>query len=298
MNIKDFLIDNYIWIIVIILITIITIIGFLADKKKGDKKVKTKNQDNQNPNMEQPINNMGPITYQNPIDPTQNQMNNNIGMNFNNNLNNTTIEPINQMNNLEQNQIIGNFNQQQIPVNGTIPTGINIQNNPQPIENVLPNNNQEPMYQPLSEQTPVIAPQPIPNFGNNQTPIENIYNQNQGNNFVNMQQNQEQNIIPTPDYNNVQMQEQQPYENNNIIGQPTFNQPNTTIPQPINVIPTPQPVNPQPIMQNHTTEQQMLQSNFNNQSIPNNPIPQTNPQQPVNQPINFVYGPQGNNQNM
>ena len=34
MNIKDFLIDNYIWIIVIILITIITIIGFLADRKK------------------------------------------------------------------------------------------------------------------------------------------------------------------------------------------------------------------------------------------------------------------------
>ena len=42
MNIKDFLIDNYIWILVIILITIITIIGFLADKKKSGKKEKMK----------------------------------------------------------------------------------------------------------------------------------------------------------------------------------------------------------------------------------------------------------------
>ena len=39
MNIKDFLIDNYIYIIIVIVLIIITIIGFLADKKKnGEKK--------------------------------------------------------------------------------------------------------------------------------------------------------------------------------------------------------------------------------------------------------------------
>ena len=37
MNIKTFLIENYIWIIVIILITIITIIGFKISSKKADK---------------------------------------------------------------------------------------------------------------------------------------------------------------------------------------------------------------------------------------------------------------------
>ena len=38
MNIVDFLIANYYWFIAIILLTIITIIGFLADKKKSDAK--------------------------------------------------------------------------------------------------------------------------------------------------------------------------------------------------------------------------------------------------------------------
>lgn len=40
MNIKEFLLDNYIWIIVVILLSIITVIGFLADKKKTPKKKK------------------------------------------------------------------------------------------------------------------------------------------------------------------------------------------------------------------------------------------------------------------
>ena len=38
MNIKNFLIDNYIYIIIVIVLIIITIIGFLADKKKSSEK--------------------------------------------------------------------------------------------------------------------------------------------------------------------------------------------------------------------------------------------------------------------
>ena len=43
MNIKEFLLDNYIWILVVILLSIITVIGFLADKNRGGKTGKQKN---------------------------------------------------------------------------------------------------------------------------------------------------------------------------------------------------------------------------------------------------------------
>ena len=68
MNIKEFLIDNYIWIIVVIVLLIITIIGFLADKKKGkDPKVGAP-QPSPVPNNAAPA---GPINYQ-PVAPNQN----------------------------------------------------------------------------------------------------------------------------------------------------------------------------------------------------------------------------------
>ena len=66
MNIKDFLIDNYIWIIVIILITIVTIIGFLADKKKNENKNEAPAQPrNQSKGMQQ-TNDIGQLQYVNP----------------------------------------------------------------------------------------------------------------------------------------------------------------------------------------------------------------------------------------
>ena len=40
MNLKDFLMDNYIYIIIVIILIIITIIGFLADKKKNFESAK------------------------------------------------------------------------------------------------------------------------------------------------------------------------------------------------------------------------------------------------------------------
>lgn len=62
MNIKDFLIDNYIWIIVVILLSIVTVIGFLADKKKNGKK--SDSTGNANP---QTPNNVEPNTVETPI---------------------------------------------------------------------------------------------------------------------------------------------------------------------------------------------------------------------------------------
>ena len=186
MNIKDFLIENYIWLLVIILITIVTIIGFLADKKRGGKKEKNvqqttpQNVNNQpvNPQLmnNQQLNNQSPIQYQQPQDIQSNQMNNNMGMNFNNM--NTTVRPLNQMNNqqtmtTEPQPMMYTMPQAMQPMSNPVETI----NNPQPVENIAPNIVQEPMYQPLSEQKPVIAPQPVPNFSNMQAPVNTESNQ-------------------------------------------------------------------------------------------------------------------------
>ena len=79
MNIKDFLIDNYIYIIIIIGLTIVTIIGFLADKKKPANKIVSNN--NPAPVPPAPMNNQGnvaPMTYQPPQDNVM--VNNNMAM--------------------------------------------------------------------------------------------------------------------------------------------------------------------------------------------------------------------------
>lgn len=322
MNIKDFLIDNYIWILAIILITIVTIIGFLADKKKSAKKKETK-QEAQNVNT-QPVNNQTQIQYQNPVQLNPNEMNlNNQNAMFQTPQQNTTIE------------------QQTPPVMTTQPQPVMMQpsmaettNNPQPVENIAPNMEQEPMYQPTSEQKPVIAPRPVPNYTEVQNQMQYV--------------EQPQPITEQP-INTMNQQQivEQPYnmasptmmtEQNNSVS-PSVTPNIGTIPQLVNPIPTPQPVIPQPIMSqpiNDTmqyVEQPQLEVNFQNVSQPmptyNNQTPQMQQatgeqvqnqsyimpqqmqpqqntfeqpnvsQQPSMPAVNFVYGPQNsNNQNM
>lgn len=317
MNIKDFLIDNYIWILVIILITIITIIGFLADKKRGGKKGKKELEQSQNVNN-QPLNNQmetnqNPIQYQQPEQIPNNQLNNNVGMNFNNM--NTTVTPLNQINNIPL--------QGQQPTTSD-PTMINPMNNPNnptnntinPINNAIQNEKTEQIYQPLSEQKPVLPPQPVPNFSNN---IQQTTNTEQ-NQAITMPNNLGTNTIPTfstiptstqpiqaqptqiisestLNYANPQMTA---IVNNSSGTVPNFVPNNTTIPTPINPTPIPEPksVIPQPIVQENYSQTSMMQSNLEmqtNQQQTN--IPQQG--QTVTPPsINFVYGPQNNNQNM
>lgn len=304
MNIKDFLIDNYIWILVIILITIITIIGFLADKKRTGKN----NKENNNSMNNQPMPNSNPIQYQQPMPEQTNQMNSNMGMNYNMNNNfQTQIQP--QTQNITNNQIPNNninntINQaitqpQPVQFGPTISEPINI---PQAVENIIPNISQESMYQPLSEQTPVIPPQPVPDFSSaqGQVNMENIQEQPQ---LINPNLNVNNNMIPTP--LNIQTPEamynqtlnanyQVPQVENNNFGIVQNYQPNnTTIPQPITnptPIPTPQPVNPQTIMPGTYNQPQPIQ-NYN-QPVQGQPV------QSTPQPINFIYGSQNNNQNM
>ena len=73
----------------------------------------------------------------------------------------------------------------------------------------------------------------------------------------------------------------------------------TTIPQPVNptTIPTPQPVQPQPIITNMQNSPQIMNGpNYNQPMQQPSHIEATVNQ--TSQPINFVYGPQNNNQNM
>lgn len=299
MNIKEFLIDNYIWIIVIILITIITIIGFLADKKKSSKKNEEVPMQNPNNNVNnQPVNNLGQMQYNEQL---TNQMNNNMNLGTNiNNLNNQIQQPFN--NNVQVPQNLGNFNNQnQMVPEQSMQMNFTTNNNPIPVENLEPTKKVEPIYQPLSEQKPIIAPHPVLTFSTQQN--------NQSMNILSTENNQ--NIAPqVPSFTygqatqqsymqenqikeqgNYQIQEpqQQTISNGNFVNTPNFNQSNITIPEPINsTIPVPQPIRPQTIAQNNYGQEYHAQQM-------NQPIQQNLQQQA---PIGFVYGTQQNNQNM
>ena len=305
MNIKDFLIENYIWILVVILLTIVTIIGFLADKKKSGKKEKNEANNIQpmnQPQMAQPIV-AGPINYQ----PMENNTEQQMVQPTNGSLNfqlppNTNIQPVNQMVNSQVNQMPTNqmniqppvqntqvqtpspFPQVQMvePVMNNVPQDTFRMNNPTPVEPIAPVTevSQEPMYQPLSEQTPhfnprdinteISIPTPVPVVTEEVPQINQMQPSFSGESVVEpMNQNMEYpNPQPQPvAVNPQQVQMMQPNMNfNNMVQQPE----NNVIPQPIPI---------------HGT---------------NNTIPSPTNGQVMQQPMNFVYGPNqnGNNQNM
>ena len=302
MNIVDFLIANYHWLLAIILLTIVTIIGFLADKKKNDKKKEN--------TRKQPKSEATNIT-QEPAQPMQYQQENlmvaqpNMTQNDINNF--STNQNVNQINNGSMNQMNNTNNQNlgTIPETmenlqnnnnnhlGTIPQPLNYTDNiesnnnnnqmntPQPIENIAPQPVQEPMYQPLEEQKPHFEPQPIPSFDTmNQV-------QNQPSQMINNSMSfGNQNMMPQQPANNVggQMSNPEPMmqtpmynQNTNIQGNNNYGIPNM-IPNPIqntqspNPIPIPQPITPQPIMTNpmQSPEPMNQMPTYNmNQPVPN-----------------------------
>lgn len=286
MNIKDFLIDNYIWILVVILLSIITIIGFLADKKKGKKEKPIKTKENQTANQDavNPISYQAPPTntmYQPPLGAINTQINNpnptTVNTSFPNTMNNQgvnqpTIEPIapvspiNSINN-NYNSLNNNSFGPSIEQPGTIPKAVS----PQPIiTNQIPNTN------------------PIP------SPLENI---NSMNNITNT-------TLPTPEQpqtisvpNQVTPQQNiafNPYQNTNNNNQ--F--PNQTLP----------PQQEYPQMANFNQPTTPINSVYPNETVIPNiqtpPSPQNNlqnsgmssPQVTSPQPINFVYGNPSNDQ--
>ena len=313
-NIKDFLIDNYIWVLVVILLCIITVIGFLADKQKNKKEKDAIDNNNNNQNTANiPA---APINYQTQQPQQMNyQQNGQLGQNnmtmvqmpMNNfgQMPNTNIMPANQNmtgienfqtntipqplpnQNIEMQQVNQNMNQSfENPminnINNQTQMNNNV-NNPQPIENInaTSNINQESMYQPLSEQKPVFAPReinatiPMPNsqepIVNSQMPLGNVVPQpvENINAIPQMEQNSNMNM-------NSMIYNQIPQDN-------AWNNPGQTM-----------------IMNQNTQMMPNSQTMMNEQqnTIPN-PVTEPKPIPTQSAPINFVFGPQSNNnQNM
>lgn len=281
MNIKEFLLDNYIWLLVVILLTIITIIGFLADKKKN--KAEKSSANGMAPNQGgMNTANMGqiPITYNN-----QNTMNQQ---------NMTYQPPVNNVVAPQQNNMMGvnPMPQEPTPVPEPMPSTVSIPN-PMPInQNVIMNNNMNQM-EPVSEPMPVpsvpistespVAPEPVAPQPLNYQPLG------------------EQKPVIAPRSPEELIKDFQ--NNNNGIVSPSPVEPV--------VAPTPVPVPVEPIVNNSINQTQMMpgpmpQGVAMPQPIPNpeqmmpqsgtipSPIPTPSPVNP--QPINFVYGQQNGNQ--
>lgn len=204
----DFLLEYYVWVLVVLVILIITVIGFLVDTKKK-KKLREKSDNNLNQQGQtMGTNNMnGMVQNPNMMDPMMNQnMNNNLDgfndamfnpnppsfdMNMNQGIN--TFEP---MMNQAMNNNLGNnmMNQNNIPVqNQTLPNNfVNTNNQMEPNvlsqnnminQNITPNNNinnSDAFFVPTSQQSPVfeskevVIPKPVetaPLMGSTPTPV-------------------------------------------------------------------------------------------------------------------------------
>ena len=272
MNIKDFLLDNYIYIIIVIVLIIITIIGFLADKKKSGAK-NTAPTENTNPGYNPNVG--GQINYQpgtmpspgmNQMAPGNMQLNNVASMPA------APVEPMN--NNM-----------------GVMPQPVNNQPNmvgmPQPVEPMAPIQTmpEQMVMQPTAAEsqmmaTPMAGVNPQPMVPNN-TPQPNMMNQP---NMVGMPQPVEpmapvqtmpEQMVMQPTAVEPQMMATPMVETNNYMNAQPVNMPiNNAMPQPA---PTPAPI-----------------PNPSGTTVPN-PI---TPPQPVNPtPVGFVFGPQQNNNN-
>ena len=283
MNIKEFLVENYIYIIIVIILAIITIIGFLADKKKnGDKRPNTMG-GNIAPGGGQ---NMGNTPYPQPVN----------------------YQPINNMPN----------NGQMAYGNNPMPNmGMNLPN--QPINNMTPsqpplNNNpgfQGPqmMNMPQTPDMSYNVPQPVDpmqqNMNNVMQPVEQ-FNQNMNNNMMPSVDPMNQNVgsIPQP------IEPMQQNVSQDLSYQPLSEQKPTFAPvEPnLNVMnnggmdnnyqqPVMEPTNPVPNTMAPMTGPMPVagpadpMQNAAGATMPNNTAPATG------QPVSFVYGQGGQNNN-
>ena len=288
MNIIDFLYDNYLWIIAILVIAIFTTIGFIADRKsksksgKGNKSIGTPSNQAKVVPTEVP-------TPANNINANMNMasMPNNNYQNVNNN-SNLTINgaPVNNMN---KQGIVNNYTNGGIvnPINQAPNMGIN--------ENIMPSNQtMNGVSQSVPNVNSVPTSEPVVNPVNPMMPNENMQ---QG--FVNptpignQNFNQVNNI--TPNVNPVP--EQPPVYNNQAY---VNESPNMIV----NSWEEPRPVNPVSINQgfyqnmannipaNNSPSQIPIQ-----ESIPVNTVPNNMPNGNSAPGLNFVYGSNRNNNN-
>ena len=318
MNIKEFLIENYIYIIIVLVLIIITIIGFLADKKKNDeKKVKTMSgtiEDNKEGNaipyqQQQPVGGVQNMNYnainQNmpnqqidfsqmpnssvtPINnpnqmPTNNQLNqlfdNNQLNQVNNNLNQMPFNnQLNQINNPIKDTSINNLGTSNINTVSSIPTPVN------EINNYVPNNNQQPV-EPINQNI-YISPEPMYQPLQQDTPIIQPVQPMSNAPIESMNTAMANNFnLPNNMTNNMMT---------NMEGNMGINNINNSMQQVSNVVPTPVNPNnnpipaPMPAAPNPQIQPTQIPNEVEN-AIPTSVI--------TPQPVSFVYGPQQTNKN-
>ena len=304
MNIIDFLYDNYLWIIAILVIAIFTTIGFIADRKSKGKNGKG-NESIGIPNNQAKV---VPTEVPTPVNNINTNMNmasmpNNNYQNVNNNMvnnvpnfaTNTNVTPVNNMN---KQSMVNNYTNGGVvnPTNQVPNIGIN--------ENMMFNGNQtmNGVNQSIPNVNPVPTPEPVVNSANPMMPNENIQqgfvnpmpanNQN-----VNQVSNSTLNVNPVPEQTSVYNNQSMGNGNPNMV---------------VNSWDEPRPINPVNINQgfgqnnisniptNSSSNQIPIQ-----ESIPVNTVP-NNMQQSVNNVpngnsasgLNFVYGPSQNNNNL
>lgn len=301
MNIIDFLYDNYLWIIAILVIAIFTTIGFIADRKSKNKNGKGNESIGIPSNQAKVVHTEVPTPVNN-INTNMNMasMPNNNYQNVNNNMVNnepnfaTNVPPVN---NMSGQGMANNY------TNGGVVNPMNQVPNMGMNENMMPNSNStmNGTNPSVSNTNPVPTPEPVVNQVNQMIPNENIQ---QG--FINPIPNNNQNVNQVnnvaPNVNPVP--EQTPVYNNQAMGNVN---PNMVV----NSWEEPRPVKPVSI--NQGFNQNMVSNIPTNsspsqipiqESIPVNTVP-SNMQQPVNNVpngngvpgLNFVYGSNQNNNN-
>lgn len=200
MSFIDFLIQNYVYILVVLIILILIVIGFIVDKsgknkKKGPKAPKNKNMDPASPELT-------------PAPP-------NVSLNQGPTGANTITSPVREVGDTNTNGVNMNTTPlREVPTNETIV--------PRPIN--VTENLERPNFGNVNNGTPTVGnPTPVmgQNYGNgmNVTPQNNINRVNQGVNY------NPSNPTPTPTImpnniqnNNRQIPNQMPYNNGNNIG--------------------------------------------------------------------------------
>lgn len=200
MSFIDFLIQNYVYILVVLIILILIVIGFIVDKsgknkKKGPKAPKNKNMDPASPEL----------TPEAP----------NVSLNQGPTGANTITSPVREVGDTNTNGVNMNTTPlREVPTNETIV--------PRPIN--VTENLERPNLGNVNNGTPTVGnPTPVmgQNYGNgmNVTPQNNINRVNQGVNYNPSNPNPTPTIMPNNiQNNNRQITNQMPYNNGNNIG--------------------------------------------------------------------------------
>lgn len=172
-TVVDFLLEYYVWVLIVLVILLITVVGFLADTKKKKKLREKKERETAN-SSSMPANDLNMMNQG--MDMNYNIMNQNMNMGYND-MNNNMMNPNtdNMMNNnmMMNNQINSMPNNMVQNMNGGMDHNVNMMNNmsngvetaPSAMESIPEVNSNlssnDSFFIPASEQTPKFEPREV-----------------------------------------------------------------------------------------------------------------------------------------